>query len=256
MQRSPILFAAVLVLASLAWALALAFGSGPFGASSATLLAIDLLILGTVTAIGVVLSGGRWTRRAGLVLLAGLTVLAVVIDIDGWWIVGTVSTVLAIALWVGPWLGTRLRRLPRADGPPPRAAALTLGLIAVPALVAVTAPSGVSAGGWVLSAFSLVAAWGYARAWLTALWAVRTALPILGIVTAAGLTWPGGLALGLGVVMLTALAWAPDVQQAAMEPSPALADPLPIPRELIPREVMDAAGLDEKGRPQSPEDET
>jgi hypothetical protein len=256
MQRSPIIIAALLVLACLAWALALGFSSGPFVPSSATLLAIDLLILGTVIAVGVVLSGGRWTRRAGLILLVGLAVLAIFLDVDGWWIAGAVTTVPAIGLWAGPWLGTRFRKLPRADGPPPRAAVLTLGLIAVPALVAVTAPAGVSTGGWVLSAFSLVAAWAYSRAWLTALWAIRTALPILGIVTAAGLTWPGGLALGLGVVMLTALAWAPEVQQAAMEPAPLPADPLPIPRELIPREVLDTAGLDEKGRPQPPENGT
>lgn len=254
MHRSPVVIAAVLFLASLAWALTLAFGSGPFATSSAALLAIDILLVGTVISVGVALSRGRWTRKAALVLLAGQALLAVFVDVDGWSVAAIVLTAGSIGLFAGPWLNTWLRKLPKADGPPPRAALLALSLIALPALVAVTAPTGVTAAGWVLSGFSLVAAFAYSRAWLTALWAVRTALPILGIVTAAALTWPGGLALGFGVVMLTALAWAPDSLQALLGTTPTPADPVAIPAELIPREVLDAAGLDERGRPQQSEE--
>jgi hypothetical protein len=253
MQRSPVVIAASLVLTSLAWALVLAFGSGPFSPSSAALLAIDLLMVETLIAVGVVLSRGRWTRRAGWLLLAGQALLAVFIEVDGWWIAAVVCTAISVFLFAGPWLSSWLRKLPSADGPAPRAAGLALGLFALPALVAVTSPGGVTAAGWVLSGFAFVSAWAYSRAWLTALWAIRTALPVLGIIAAAGLSWPGGLSLGLGIVMLTALAWAPDVLQAAATPPPAATNPIPIPRELIPREVLDAAGVDDQGRPRTPE---
>jgi hypothetical protein len=249
MQRSPVAIAASIVLASLAWALALAFGSGPFAGSSAALLAVDLLIVGTVVAVGIVLSRGRWTRRAALVLLGGQALLGVFLDVDGWWIAAVVLTALAIGAVAGPWLGGWLRKLPRADGPPPRAVSLGLGLMGLPALVAATAPAGVTAGGWVLGGFSLIAAWAYSQAWLPILWATRVGLPVLGIVAVAGLSWAGILALGLGVVMLTALAWSPDVLRAAMTATPTPVDLVPIPPELAPPEILEAAGLDDRGRP-------
>jgi hypothetical protein len=248
-MRSPVVIAVSLILASLAWALALVFGSGPFAASAAALLAIDLLLVGTVIAVGVVLSRGRWTRRAGSVLLGAEALLSVFLGINGWWIGAVVTTAASIASFTGPWLGRWLRKLPSAAGPSPRAVALALSLLAVPGLVAASSPGGVTLAGWVLSGFAVVSAWSYSRAWLTALWAIRTALPILGIIAAVGLTWPGGLALGLGVVMLTALAWAPDVLQAALIPRPTRVNPVAIPPELIPRDVLDAAGLDDRGRP-------
>ncbi|MDR9452130.1 MAG: hypothetical protein RI637_13050 [Acidimicrobiia bacterium] len=249
MQRSPVVIAATVVLASLAWALVLAFGSGPFTGSSAALLAGDLLVVGTVIAVGIVLSRGRWTRRAALVSLGGQAAIGVVFEVDGWWIAAVMLNALAIGSVSGPWLAGWLRRLPRADGPPPRAVILSLGLIALPALVAVTAPEGVPAGGWVLSAFSLIAAWTYSQAWLPALWAARVGLPVFGIVAVAGLPSTGILALGLAVVTLTALAWSPEVLRATMTPAPAPIDLIPIPPELTPPEILEAAGLDDRGRP-------
>jgi hypothetical protein len=249
MQRSPLLVAATIVLSSLGWALVLAFGSGPFASSSAALLAADLLILGTVIAVGVVLSRGRWTRRAAFVLLGGQTLLGVVLEVDGWWIAAVVLSAIAIGSVAGPWLAGWLRKLPRADGPPAGAVSLNLGLIALPALVAATAPEGIPVGGWILSGFGVVAAWAYSQAWLPALWAIRVALPVLGIVAAARLSWAGVLVLGLISVMLTALAWSPDVLRATMAATPARVDLVPIPPELAPPEVLEAVGLDDRGRP-------
>ena len=255
MQSSPVVIAATVVLASLAWALVLAFGSGPFASSPAALLAADLLILGTVIAVGVVLSRGRWTRRAALVLLGGQALLGVVFEVDGWWIAAVGLSAIAIGALAGPWLAGWLRKLPRADGPPPRAVSLNLGLIALPALVAATSPEGIPVGGWILSGFGVVAAWAYSQAWLPALWVIRVALPVLGVVTVAGLSWAGVLALGLIAVMLTALAWSPDVLRATMVATPARVDLVPIPPELAPPEILEAARLDDRGRPR-PQEET
>ena len=255
MQRSPLIVAATVVLASLAWALVLVFGSGPLAGSSAALLATDLLILGTVIAIGFALVRGRWTRWTALALLGAEAIVGIFFEVDGWWIAAVALTAIGIGALAGPWLDGWMRRLPGADGPSLRALSMSLGLIALPAVVAVTAPEGVRLASWVLSGFALIAAWGYSQAWLPALWAVRVALPVLGVVAVAGLSWSGALAVGLSVALLTALAWAPDVLQATLPGQTTHANLVPIPRELAPPEVLEAAGLDEKGRPREPEKE-
>jgi hypothetical protein len=248
MQRSPLFVAAILVLASLGWALVLVFGSGPLAASSATLLAADLLILGTVVAVGLALSRGRWTRRAALLLLGGQAVLGVFYEVDTWWIGAVTATALGMGAATGPWLRGRLRKLPRADGPPPRSVILTLGLVAVPTLVAATSPEGVPLAGWFLSGLALPGAFAYSQAWLSALWALRIGLPLAGTVAVAPLAWPGALILGLGVVGLSVLAWSPEALEATMAQKAMPSDLVPIPPELTPRDVLDTAGFDDRGR--------
>ena len=251
MQRSPLVIAVTVVLAAVAWSLVLAFGSGPLADAPAALLAADQAIIGTVIGVGMVLSRGRWTRRAALVLLGGQAVLGVFFKADGWWIGAVLMTAAGIAAVTGPWLGGWLRKLPRADGPPPRAVVMNLALLGLPALVAVTAPQYVPPAGWLLSGFALAIAWGYSRAWLPAIWVIRLALPVLGIGAAAFLTWPAALVLGSGVAALTALAWSPDVRRATLSPTALPVQLVPIPPELAPQEVLEAAGLDDRGKPTS-----
>jgi hypothetical protein len=249
MQRSPVVITASVVLASLAWALNLVFGSGPLDNSAAALLAADQLVVGTVIGVGIALARGRWTRRAALLLLGGQALLGIALDANGWWIAAVLATAIGIAAVAGPWLGGWLRKLPRADGPPPRAVIMNLGLIALPSLVAVTGFDGVPLAGWLLSGLALAAAWAYSQAWLPALWAVRVALPVLGVAAAAALPWWGALVLGLAVTALTALAWSPEVRQATLSPAAVPVDLIPIPPELTPPEVLEAAGFDTRGRP-------
>ena len=249
MQRSPFVIATTVIAASLAWGLVLAFGSGPLVPSAAALLAGDQLIMGTVIGVGLVLSRGRWTRRAGFALLGGQALLGIFFEADGWWAGAVLMTAIGIAALAGPWLGGWLRKLPRADGPPSMAVTMNLGLVGLPALVAVTAPGGVPVAGWLLSGLALATAWSYSQAWLPAVWAVRVLLPVLGIATAAALSWPGVVALASGVVALTTLAWLPEVRQATVSPATIPARLVPIPPELAPRDVLEAAGLDDRGRP-------
>lgn len=249
MQRSPVVIAATIILASVAWALALVFGSGPLAGSAAALLAADQLVVGTIVGVGIVLSRGRWTRRAAFVLLSCQAVLGVFLEADGWWIGAVLLTAGGIAMMSGPWLRGWLRKLPRADGPPPKAVVMNLSLVGLPALVAATGFEGVPVAGWLLSGFALISGWAYSQAWLPALWAVRLLLPILGIATAATLPWPGTVLVGVAVTLLTALAWSPDVRQATLSPAALPVNLVPIPPELAPREVLEAAGFDDRGRP-------
>ena len=250
MQRSPVVIAATIMLASVAWALALMFGSGPLADSAAALLAADQLVVGTVIGVGVVLSRGRWTRRAAYALLGGQAMLGVFLEADGWWIAAVLLTAGGIAAVSGPWLRGWLRKLPRADGPPPKAVAMNLGLLSLPALVAVTGFQGVPVTGWLLSGFAVIAGWAYSQAWLSGLWAVRLGLPVLGLAAALSLPWPGAVLLGLAVGLLAMLAWSPEVHQATLSPAAVPVNLIPIPPELAPPEVLEAAGLDHRGRPQ------
>lgn len=248
MHRPPLLAAAAIVLAALGWALSLTFGDGPLSESAAALLAADLLLVATVVAVGVVWSRGRWTRRMAALLVVVGAAIGVPQKADGWWIGAVAATGLAVLAVAGPWLGRWLRKSPRSDGPPSRSVALLLGLLLLPGLVAATAPGGVALAGWLLAGFAAPAAWLYARARTPALWAIRALLPLLGLAAAVTLGWAGGLVLGTGVVTLTALAWSREALAAAMPPVTAQAGVVPIPPELTPTEVLEAAGLDDRGR--------
>ncbi len=244
--------ALALVAATAAWALALVFGEGPFEEGPAALLAADLLILATVTGVAMVLGRGLWTRRAAAFLLAGLLVLAAAQARDGWWWAGLAATVTGVVAVGGPWLSSRLRRDRRTDAPPSRVVGLVMGLLALPGLIAVAGPSAVPLFGWLLAGFAALAAWGYSRAWMPFVWILRSVLPLLGILAAIRLGLPGGLVLGLAVAGLTILAWTPEAMVAVVAPPTRRAQPVPIPPELVPPNILDEAGYDERGRPRGP----
>jgi hypothetical protein len=94
---------------------------------------------------------------------------------------------------------------------------------------------------------------------ITALWYSRV-LPggLLGVralwpALAVGLSITMGLAPGavavVGGVTIAVLAWHPSVKHA-FHPPREVGTSFPIPPELAPREVLDTANLDERGRPQ------
>jgi hypothetical protein len=89
----------------------------------------------------------------------------------------------------------------------------------------------------------------YTKALPGAVLAVRQILPasflVLGI-------WVGrtGLVMMLAGLGVAVLAWQKDAK-LAVRPLAAPGTRVPIPPQLVPSEILDAAGLDEKGRPRS-----
>lgn len=241
--RPPILVPAALVVAALAWASSLVFGDGPLSPSSAALLGGDLLILATVVAVGTVLAGGAWTGRAAAGLTVAMASLAFCQPIDGRWVAAVLATFFSAVGIVG---NRRRSRNPGAELPV-RAIVLVLGLLALPGVVAACAPGGIAPSGWLLAAFAAVSAWGYGRASVPFVWALRLLLPLLGGAAASASGWRGGIVLAAAAA-LTGLAWTREAMAAAVGPAIRRTAPVPIPPELTPQEVLHAAGYDERGR--------
>jgi hypothetical protein len=241
------LLAATTLLASLMWTGALVLRSDPFNAASALLIGLGLVVMATVATVGMIVVGGRWAHRLGLASLALTVVLAVVRDIDLAWILGISTTALAFVTLLSQALASTIRKLPSASGPPPRAITPPIVLLAAPALLGL---AGNEAAPWALLVAGLSApnaAFLYSRVLPGGLIAIRLVWPAMTLALTPFLGWIAGtvaaiLALGVGFT-----AWDRSVK-ASYHPPTEVGTRLRIPPELTPREVLDAAQIDEKGR--------
>lgn len=248
MPRFPFIAAALLLAATIAWALLVAAAGEPFATGSAALIAANAVLAAVVATAGMLLARSQWARRLALGLLAAELALLPALPADGGsTLVGAVAAVAALAV-ASPPLTHWVRRLPVAGGPPRRVVVLLLVLVLLPAVVGLSDPSGPSMAGWALAAAAPVLAWGYARSYAAALWALRLVLPVLGLAAAIGAGWPAGLAVMAVAAGATALAWLRDARLAAIPLAPPRVDTYRIPPELAPPEVLEAAGLDAHGR--------
>jgi hypothetical protein len=93
----------------------------------------------------------------------------------------------------------------------------------------------------------LVALW-YSRVLPGGLIAVRILWPAMAIVLAIFQPMAPGAASFIAGSLIAFLAWHPSVK-VAFHPLTEKGTAYPIPPELAPKEILDAAGLDEKGRP-------
>lgn len=246
-MKVPIL-SAIPLLAALVWAGALAADAGPLAPVSLLLIAVGLMATATVAMVGITVTGGRWAHRASLASLAAMLVLAVVRPIDGWWVVALISTLLAGVAVFSPALTKGIRRLPAVSGPPVRAVLIPLLLIGLPFVLGLAAWSRASMGTAVIGIGAPLAALWYARVFPGGLLAVRILWPGL----AVGLSFtqwivPAIVTLGAGGA-IAVLAWHPSVE-IAFHPPREIGTAHPIPPELAPSQVLDAADLDQRGRP-------
>jgi hypothetical protein len=246
--RAPYAVSAIFTVTAVGWSARLAVDPEPFGAAPGALLAVDLAVLAVVTVAGLLLARGRWARIAAIGESAAWLVLAAVMPLDHAGLALLVAAGASLCATAGPWL-TRdwLRRRPSADGPPPGAVAAMLGLLAVPGIAAAAAGTDLRPLDWALSGFAVAAAWGLGRGTAAALWALRLGLAPLAAATGLTAALPRGLAViavGIGV---TAAGWRREVT-LAIRPLAAVRR-VPIPPELAPPEILEAAGYDDRGHP-------
>lgn len=242
------LAAGMVLLSGATWAVALVADPDPFDPGAAALLAVSVVIVAATASLGMVLAHGRWARILGLGVLAGEAVLAAVMGLS-WWIgPALLATVAGVFLLAGPWLDSFLRRLPPADPPARTAVGLALGLLFVPAAVAVSAPGGIGAFQWAAGLTAVLTAWAYSRALSVGLWSARVVVPAL-LVAAAFASPPWGT-VGLMAVAgaVLGLAWMPSTSRAANPLVPSAAG-VAVPPELVPSDLLAQAGYDERGRP-------
>ncbi|HSJ29778.1 MAG TPA: hypothetical protein VLB67_16355 [Acidimicrobiia bacterium] len=245
MTRS-ILTTAALLVASLAAALVLTGPAAIWAGGSGALLAVGHLILTAVTIVGALVGAARWSVGLGAALAAFLALPAILHPIDPAWGAMVGAAGLALAGTLGTGLRASVRQRPPADAPPRTATALALGLLAMPMVVAVAQPSGIDLGDWLLAtAGVLLAAW-YTRARPSALWTARLALPALIAVTFVLVPLPGAIGVAAGWAALAWLAWTAGARLAVI-PLAAPGHSVRIPPELAPGEILDAAGLDDRG---------
>lgn len=236
------------LLAALAWTVALIFDEEPLGPAGALLVGVGLLVMTTVSVVGMTVTGGRWAHRLAIASVAAGLVLALIRPIDALWIAATGASIIAGATLFLPQMTRRIRRLPTATGPPGSAVLLTSTMLTTPFLL------GIASGGsttWAILVVGLTApmfAFLFVRVVPGGLLGVRLVWPLLALGLTAMLTFPAVVVTVVTVIGVVVLAWRPDVK-ASFHPPRETGTTYAIPPELTPREVLDAARLDDQGRP-------
>ena len=246
-MTTSILTTTALLLSSLAAAFVLTGDGAVWIDGSGVMIGVGHLMLTAVTIVAALVGAARWAVTTGVALVAALAVPAVVHPIGPAWLVMVAAGGLALAGLLGTGLRGAVRQRPSPDGPPRKATALTLGLLTAPLVIGGVQPNGVDAADWVLTAATVALAIWYSQARPSAVWAVRLLTPIMAIAAAFILPVPVGLGAVAVYSVLTWLSWSVDARIAVI-PLASPGKPVPIPPELAPGEILDAAGLDSRGR--------
>jgi hypothetical protein len=221
MQRTPFVLAGFVMLLGPAWALRLVAAPGPFAPDAAGMLGFGLTILAFVAGGGILLVRSRWAYRLAFVLVAASLLLSGFMDLEPAAAITFIATAVALVLLVGPWPAAWIRRRSPAEALSPAAVVTGLGLVALPALVGMAAPSGLAPAHWVLGAGGLLLGWGYARAHSPALRAVRLGLVPGGWWAAAASPLPGAVVLVAATAGIAAAAWTRSAERAVRPLVPA-----------------------------------
>ena len=225
------------------WAIGLIIAGG----TGRQTLGYSILLLAMVGALGMILSRGRWSLRLSLIVLA-LTAVLPLVSRDGWWAIGSITAVLAFGVLSTKWGQTGLRKLPPAEPVPDQGVILPLYLLGVPGVVAVLQ---LDDAGWTLTAWA-VGVWllaaTYSRASQPALWFIRLALLPVTVIVGFSFGWIPGIAAVGAIALATGLAWHPQALVAVTDAAPRLVAPVSVPPELVPEDLMNAAGYDSSGR--------
>lgn len=235
------------LVAALAWTGALVVQSDPMGEVGAMLAGIGLLITAAVAVVGMVVSGGRWSRRLAMVSIGMSLLVAALRPIDAIWIVALSLSGLAFFTMFMPAVTSRIRKLPAAAGPPQAATLIPLILLAVPFLIGVSLGEGSSWAALIVGLAAPLTAFLFSRVIPGGLFAVRVIWPALALSLSPLLAVPAGVLTGALAIGVAILAWRPDVK-ASFHPPAETGTTYPIPPELTPKDILDEAGLDERGR--------
>lgn len=245
-MRSTFLAGAAL-LAALTWTVALVVDGTPWSGAPTFLIGVGMLASATVATVGMVVVGGRWAHRLGLSVIAMTAVIAVARPIDPMWVVATVVSAGALFALLSPAVTGTIRTLPSATGPPPRAIAPALILLVTPAILGFV---GNEATPWALLVVGLSApnaAFLYSRVIPGGLLVIRLLWPALALALTPLLGWVAGIVTGIIAITVAATAW-DRAAKASYHPPREMGTSFPIPPELAPPEVLDAAQIDERGR--------
>ena len=246
-MTTSILTTAALLVSSLAAAFVLTGPEAAWVDGAGAMIAISHIILTSVTVVAALVGAARWSVGVGVALASALMLAAVLHPIDPAWVVMVGAAGLALVGLLGTRLSGAVRLRPSAAGPPRKAVALVLGLLSIPLVVGLVQPGGVDLADWLVAAAAVVLGVWYSRARPTALWAVRVLLPLLTVACVLVVPLPAAVGVIAAFGVMSWLAWSTDARVAVI-PLSAPGRRVPIPPELTPGEILDAAGLDARGR--------
>lgn len=234
------------LLAAVAWTVALMIEPGPLPPTpSVLLLGVGVISSAAVSTTGMVVAGAGWAHRLGWMVIAVTALIAVVRPIDVAWVIGALSTMAAALAMVS--IAGRIRKLPTAAGPPSRAVLLPLVLLATPIALGVTA-SGPLWPALVIGLGALLTALLYARVIFGGLVAARVIWPGAALALSPLLEPAGTVVAIVLAIAVMMLAWHPSAK-TAFHPPRLTGSTFPIPPELAPHQVLDAAQIDDTGNP-------
>ena len=234
-----------MLAAVLSWTAVVALGAD-LSSHSTLRVGISMILTATIATVGIVVASARWARRLAMVAVVMGPLAAASAPLDTLWVAALILTAAAAAVLLSPRLA--VRKLPSATGPPANAVILPLVLVISPFAYGLT---GAGSPPWAVllaGGAALVAAFLYARVIRGGLLAVRYVWPMLALGLLFAMETPAAVTSAFLAVAVVALSWSPEAK-AAFHPPRQVGTTLPIPPELSPREILDAANIDEKGRP-------
>lgn len=234
-----------LVVSTAGWTLMMLRAGAEIGDGSALLIGLALWVAAITGMAGLLLVRARWARRLIWGVVAAQAVLAARLEVDVWWMLALALTALAGLGALGPFLDGFVRRRP-GSGPPGRAIGVPLVLIATTYGIGIL--DGANPAGLAVGLTALLAAFWFIRTFDGALLVVRLLWPLGALVGAAAMPFPALLAAAAGAVTVATLAWHPSVRNS-VRPLTTAGSTIPIPPELAPGDVLDAADIDDRGRP-------
>lgn len=242
----PTLIAATPMMAVLVWLVAIMLDPDPYHPNSVLLTGLGWLLLSTVATVGLVLVGGRWALRTLVGVLGTTLFVGAVIPLSTWSMLGLGASAAGLILLLSPGQHRLVRKLPTASGPPSRSVVVTLAALALPLALGLI-PAGANAWVVVVAACGPLTALLYSRTVPGGLAAMRFGLMGASLALAALMPLPHALVALVATAAITAIAWSSDVA-VAFRPLIEKGTSYAIPPELAPKEILDRAGIDERGR--------
>ena len=245
-MTAPLVSSLALLAAAVTWSLSAAALPG-WEASSAVVFGVGLIAVSTVAVVGMVAGAARWALRMGIGTAAFLVLATATVPIETSIVIGAALAAVALAGLAGTSMRGMVRLRPSAEGPPRRAVLLGVVLLMSPPLWGFVVRDGLPAVTLVAAALCWVGMAIYLKATPIALLTARFVLPSSLVVLAVLSGWPEGVAVGVTAIATAALAWTVEAR-IAVQPLDRPGSIVPIPPELAPKDVLDAAGVDDRGR--------
>lgn len=226
MSRLPIAIGATAFASVTVGCLAFALDSGPIARSSALMIVTGMLGIALAGLAGLILARAPWARWILTASVIATTVLASIGGSALFWVALGVGALAVIGL-IGPWLTLWVRREPVADRMGVVPVVLISSAMSTPVLVGFAAHSGVGWEHWTLVVTVAVSAWAYGRGLALGIWSFRLLVPVLGLLAGIATSNPGGAAILVLALALSAMAWSPQARAVTAVITPPLPRPIP-----------------------------